>query len=103
MAVYTPIVATLGYVLSPDRSRVLLVHRNARPGDQQLLHEAALFRMGAGGRREGAVQMPEESGQAVLRHEGGTGQVDADPLRDDAGALVGAAVKAEHPLRCQPR
>ena len=36
VAVYTPIVATLGYVLSPDRSRVLLVHRNARPGDQHL-------------------------------------------------------------------
>ena len=33
---YTPIVATLGYVLSPDRSRVLMIHRNARPGDQHL-------------------------------------------------------------------
>jgi len=33
---YTPIVATLGYVLSEDRERVLLVHRNARPGDQHL-------------------------------------------------------------------
>lgn len=33
---YTPIVATLGYVLSPDRRQVLLVHRNARPGDQHL-------------------------------------------------------------------
>lgn len=33
---YTPIVATLGYVLSPDRSRVLLVHRNARPDDAHL-------------------------------------------------------------------
>lgn len=33
---YTPILATLGYVLSPDRSRVLMVHRNARPGDQHL-------------------------------------------------------------------
>ncbi|MBB5885519.1 8-oxo-dGTP diphosphatase [Xanthomonas sp. LMG 8992] len=33
---YTPIVATLGYVLSPDRSQVLLVHRNARPGDHHL-------------------------------------------------------------------
>ena len=33
---YTPIVATLGYVLSPDRRRVLLVHRNARPDDQHL-------------------------------------------------------------------
>jgi 8-oxo-dGTP diphosphatase len=33
---YTPIVATLGYVLSPDRKRVLMVHRNARPDDHQL-------------------------------------------------------------------
>lgn len=33
---YTPIVATLGYVLSPDRSRVLMIHRNTRPGDQHL-------------------------------------------------------------------
>lgn len=33
---YTPIVATLGYVLSPDRSRVLLIHRNAREDDQHL-------------------------------------------------------------------
>lgn len=33
---YTPIVATLGYVLSPDRSQVLLIHRNARPADQHL-------------------------------------------------------------------
>jgi 8-oxo-dGTP diphosphatase len=33
---YTPIVATLGYVLSPDRSQVLLIHRNARADDQHL-------------------------------------------------------------------
>ncbi|TWG86161.1 8-oxo-dGTP diphosphatase [Luteimonas sp. J16] len=33
---YTPILATLGYVLSPDRRRVLMVHRNARPGDHHL-------------------------------------------------------------------
>ena len=33
---YTPIVATLGYVLSPDRARVLMVHRNARPDDHHL-------------------------------------------------------------------
>ena len=25
---YTPIVATLGYVLSPDRRQVLMIHRN---------------------------------------------------------------------------
>jgi len=33
---YTPIVATLGYVLSPDGQRVLMIHRNARPDDQHL-------------------------------------------------------------------
>jgi 8-oxo-dGTP diphosphatase len=30
---YTPILATLGYVFSPDARRVLMIHRNARPGD----------------------------------------------------------------------
>jgi 8-oxo-dGTP diphosphatase len=30
---YTPILATLGYIFSPDRKRVLLIHRNARPED----------------------------------------------------------------------
>lgn len=33
---YTPILATLGYVLSPDGRRVLLVHRNRRPHDPHL-------------------------------------------------------------------
>ncbi|MDR1076101.1 MAG: 8-oxo-dGTP diphosphatase [Xanthomonadaceae bacterium] len=33
---YTPIVATLGYVLSQDRSQVLMIHRNARQNDQHL-------------------------------------------------------------------
>jgi len=33
---YTPIIATLGYVLSPDERSVLMIHRNARPGDQHL-------------------------------------------------------------------
>jgi 8-oxo-dGTP diphosphatase len=33
MPAYTPILATLGYVLSPDRERVLLIHRDARPDD----------------------------------------------------------------------
>jgi 8-oxo-dGTP diphosphatase len=33
---YKPILATLGYVLSPDRRRVLLVHRNRRPNDVHL-------------------------------------------------------------------
>ncbi len=29
----TPILATLGYVFSPDARRVLMIHRNARPDD----------------------------------------------------------------------
>ena len=29
----TPILATLGYVFSPDSRRVLMIHRNARPDD----------------------------------------------------------------------
>ncbi len=33
---YTPIIGTLGYVLSPDCKQVLLVHRNARLDDQHL-------------------------------------------------------------------
>ncbi|MBV2209971.1 MAG: 8-oxo-dGTP diphosphatase [Thermomonas sp.] len=33
---YTPIIATLGYVLSPDRTKVLMIHRNARPDDLHL-------------------------------------------------------------------
>ena len=33
---YTPIVATLGYILSPDGQKVLLVHRNRRADDPHL-------------------------------------------------------------------
>ena len=33
---FTPILATLGYVLSPDGRRVLLIHRNRRPNDAHL-------------------------------------------------------------------
>ncbi len=32
---YTPIVGTLGYILSPDRDQVLMVHRSSRPDDDQ--------------------------------------------------------------------
>jgi 8-oxo-dGTP diphosphatase len=31
--VFTPILATLGYVVSPDRNQVLMIHRNRRPDD----------------------------------------------------------------------
>lgn len=33
---YTPILATLGYVLSADRTQVLMIHRNRREDDQHL-------------------------------------------------------------------
>lgn len=33
MAVYTPILATLGYIMSPDAQSVLMIHRNARRDD----------------------------------------------------------------------
>lgn len=33
---YTPILATLGYLISDDGQRVLLIHRNARPDDAHL-------------------------------------------------------------------
>ena len=33
---YAPILATLGYVLSPDGQRALMIHRNARADDQHL-------------------------------------------------------------------
>jgi 8-oxo-dGTP diphosphatase len=33
---YTPILATLGYVYSPDGRRVLMIHRNARGDDHHL-------------------------------------------------------------------
>ena len=36
VSVYTPIVGTLGYVVSPDRRKTLLVHRNAREDDDHL-------------------------------------------------------------------
>lgn len=32
----TPVLATLAYVLSPDRQRLLMLHRNKRPGDVHL-------------------------------------------------------------------
>lgn len=62
---YTPIVATLGYVLSADRRKVLMVHRNARPGDQHLGKYNGL-----GGKLE-----PDEDVMAGMRRE----------IREEAG------------------
>jgi 8-oxo-dGTP diphosphatase len=36
MTPYTPVLATLGYLLSPDGRQVLLIHRNRRAGDPHL-------------------------------------------------------------------
>lgn len=33
---YQPILGTLGYILSPDKKKVLLIHRNSRPQDEHL-------------------------------------------------------------------
>lgn len=33
---YTPIIATLGYVMSADKQQTLLIHRNSRPNDHHL-------------------------------------------------------------------
>ena len=33
---YTPIIGTLGYILSPEGDKVLMVHRNARKDDEHL-------------------------------------------------------------------
>ncbi len=44
---YTPILGTVGYILSPDKKKVLLVHRNAREDD----HNIGKY-MGLGGKME---------------------------------------------------
>jgi 8-oxo-dGTP diphosphatase len=44
---YTPILGTIGYILSPDKRKVLLVHRNARPHDTSY----GMY-MGLGGKME---------------------------------------------------
>jgi len=62
---YTPILATLGYVLSPDGRRVLMIHRNAREDD----HHAGKYN-GLGGKLE-----PHEDVAAGLRRE----------IREEAG------------------
>jgi 8-oxo-dGTP diphosphatase len=62
---YTPILATLGYVLSPDGRRVLMIHRNAREDD----HHAGKYN-GLGGKLE-----PHEDVAAGLCRE----------IREEAG------------------
>jgi 8-oxo-dGTP diphosphatase len=56
---YTPILATLGYVLSEDRERVLMIHRNVRNDD----HHMGKYN-GLGGKLE-----PNEDVMAGMRRE----------------------------------
>lgn len=56
---FQPIVATLGYLMSPDGQRVLMIHRNKRPDD---LHYGKYN--GLGGRLE-----PGESVVGCMRRE----------------------------------
>ncbi len=56
---YRPIIGTLGYVLSPDGGRTLLVHRNARPDD----HHGGKYN-GLGGKMR-----PDEDVSACMRRE----------------------------------
>ena len=62
---YTPIVATLGYVLSPDGQSVLLIHRNARTDD----HALGKFN-GLGGK----IERDEDAAAGMIRE-----------LREEAG------------------
>ncbi|MFM7321756.1 MAG: NUDIX hydrolase [Armatimonadota bacterium] len=70
----TPILATLGYVLSPDGGRVLLIHRNARPDDPAFGKMNGLGGkverdedVASGMRRELREEAGIEAGEMVLR------------------------------------
>ena len=62
---YTPIIGTLGYVMSPDGARVLLIHRNARKDDAHLGKYNGL----------GGKMQPDEDVVACMRRE----------IREEAG------------------
>src|SRR3546814_11609562 len=53
---YTPTVATLAYLHSPDRRPVLMLHRHARPDDPHLGHYNSLGRQVAPDHEETAHQ-----------------------------------------------
>jgi 8-oxo-dGTP diphosphatase len=57
--VYCPIVGTLGYVLSPDRTRTLLIHRHSRQDDHHLDKYNGL----------GGKMLPDEDVITCLRRE----------------------------------
>ena len=65
---YRPIVATLGYILSPDRAETLLIHRNARSDDEHLGKYNGL----------GGKMHPDEDVVSCMRRE----------IREEAGIEV---------------
>jgi 8-oxo-dGTP diphosphatase len=62
---YCPIIGTLGYILSPDRSHTLLIHRNSRQDDHHLHKYNGL----------GGKMHPDEDVMSCLRRE----------IREEAG------------------
>lgn len=67
---YTPIIGTLGYILSPDAARVLLVHRSARADDDHLGKYNGL----------GGKMLPGEDIAACMRRE----------IEEESGLIVTA-------------
>lgn len=65
---FTPIIATLGYILSPDGSKVLMVHRNKRPDD---IHFGKYNGLG------GKMDRTESVGECMKRE-----------IREEAGIVV---------------
>ncbi|MBX9689521.1 MAG: 8-oxo-dGTP diphosphatase [Candidatus Obscuribacterales bacterium] len=65
MSAYCPILATLVYVMSPDKTKVLLIHRNKRPND---LHFGKYN--GLGGKIENNENIVEAMKREVLEEAG---------------------------------
>lgn len=62
---YTPIIGTLGYILSPDKKKTLLIHRNLRKDDAHFSKYNGL----------GGKMLPNEGIAACMRRE----------IREEAG------------------
>lgn len=56
---YTPIIGTLGYIVSPDRTKTLLIHRTGRSDDVHLFKYNGL----------GGKMRPDEDVAACMRRE----------------------------------
>ena len=62
---YQPILGTLGYILSPDKKKVLLIHRNSRPEDEHLGKYNGL-----GGKIESQEDIVESMKREILEEAG---------------------------------